>query len=65
MTPKHGGPPQHLVIALAVAMEDFAEHPERWDYDPTKFPADAAWRVWSAVEPLLSVETENSRGVNP
>jgi hypothetical protein len=46
-------PPSNLGVALMVAIDDYARHPERWKYDPEKHPENAARRVWKAVKPLI------------
>jgi hypothetical protein len=46
-------PPSKIEVAQDIAIEDFAEHPERWDYDPRNEPVKAARRVWGAVKPLV------------
>ncbi len=47
-------PPSRLDIAFEVACDDFAEHPERWRYDPKTRPKTAAQRVWKPVNAYLS-----------
>jgi hypothetical protein len=41
--------PTDMGVALLVAEEDFAEHPERWKYDPKRAPRAAADRIRNAV----------------
>jgi hypothetical protein len=55
-------PPNKIEISLAVARDDFAKHPERWErYDPDEKPVTAARRVWDAVKPLLKLNEETLR----
>jgi hypothetical protein len=50
--------PTNHEAAYQVAEEDFAEHPERWDYDPAVRPEKAKRRVWWAVKPLIQAGSE-------
>jgi len=45
-------------ICLEVAIEDYLEHPERWEYEPAKLSREAADRVRNALKPLLIMRNE-------
>jgi hypothetical protein len=54
--------PNNMDISLAVAYDDFDNHPERWTkYGPDEKPDTAAHRVWDAVGPLLDLNEETRR----
>jgi hypothetical protein len=51
-------PPSSLGVAELVALEDFAQHPGRWEYDPGDRPDKASRRVWGAVKQLIQAVSE-------
>jgi hypothetical protein len=55
-------PPNNMDISLAVAYDDFDNHPDRWKkYSPDEKPDTAAHKVWDAVKPLLDLNKETLR----
>ena len=46
--------PSDWQLYVTVARDDFAEHSERWSYDPATAPRAAADHVRKALEPLLT-----------